>query len=157
MLTKTSDKHKQIEEVINYLAANNHGEVTPQMVVEEARNPDSPLHSEFEWDIEAAAEKYWIEQARKIIRSVRITYRVEKSQYSTIGYVRDPDKDKKQAGYVSVKKVRSDKQRAHDIVTSELFRARNALERADSLSHYFKIKEDILKIIKMIDNITIRL
>jgi len=51
-----------------------HGKLTPHLVVEEARPIDSPLHSRFEWDDAVAAEAYRIDQARELIRSVRITY-----------------------------------------------------------------------------------
>lgn len=44
--------------------------LTPKMVVDDARKSDSPLHGEFEWDKNKAAEKYWIAQARSLISSV---------------------------------------------------------------------------------------
>lgn len=50
------------------------GELTPQIVVDEARPADSPLHSRFEWDDEIAGEKYRLVQARQLIRAVRIEY-----------------------------------------------------------------------------------
>lgn len=53
--------------------ANKHGgRLKPDDVVEEARKPRHPLHKHFEWDDNAAAEAYRINQARAIIRSVRI-------------------------------------------------------------------------------------
>jgi hypothetical protein len=48
------------------------GELTPKAVVESAREEDSPLHSHFDWDDAAAAEKWRIEQARDIIRCIRV-------------------------------------------------------------------------------------
>lgn len=44
----------------------------PQRVVEAARNPRSPLHKHFTWDDAEAAEAYRREEARTIIRSIRI-------------------------------------------------------------------------------------
>lgn len=46
------------------------GELTPSDVVSDARNPNSPLHSFFEWDDGAAAEAHRLHQARGLIRSV---------------------------------------------------------------------------------------
>lgn len=50
------------------------GVLTPQIVVDEARPEDAPLHSHFEWDDSVAGEKYRREQAGRMIRSVRIEY-----------------------------------------------------------------------------------
>lgn len=55
-----------------------HGSLTPEMVVDEARDPDSPLHDRFEWDDVVAAEKWRREQAHELIQSVKI-HRVEPS------------------------------------------------------------------------------
>lgn len=52
-----------------------HGALTPQVVVDTARDPHHPLHSRFEWDDGVAAELHRREQARALIRKVRITYR----------------------------------------------------------------------------------
>lgn len=50
------------------------GELTPQDVVSDARNPNSPLHSFFEWDDSEAAEQYRLGQARGLIRAVVAVY-----------------------------------------------------------------------------------
>lgn len=44
--------------------------LTPKNVVDASRPEDSPLHNEFEWDDEVAAEKYREVQAGHIIRSI---------------------------------------------------------------------------------------
>jgi hypothetical protein len=51
-----------------------HGELTPQIVVDEARPLQAPLHHRFEWDDAAGAEQYRLIQAARMIRSVRIEY-----------------------------------------------------------------------------------
>ena len=40
------------------MAAANNGVVTVDMVIDAAKNEDSPLHSHFEWDNDKAAENY---------------------------------------------------------------------------------------------------
>lgn len=52
-----------------------YGRLTPKLVLNEARAPESPLHSRFEWDDSEAAEKYRLAQAHELIQSVKITYR----------------------------------------------------------------------------------
>lgn len=50
------------------------GELTPEDVVKDARNDNSPLHSFFEWDDGEAAEKFRLQQARGLIRAVVAVY-----------------------------------------------------------------------------------
>lgn len=45
-------------------------ELTAEIVVEDARDPASPIHSFFEWDDTVAAEQYRLHQARGLIRAV---------------------------------------------------------------------------------------
>lgn len=46
------------------------GILQPRAVVEAARDPESPLHPEFEWDDTDAAEKWRLYQARNLINVV---------------------------------------------------------------------------------------
>lgn len=54
--------------------------------VEEARNPRSPAHHLFEWDVQKAAQAHWEERARLIIRSCRVIYEDGPAEVSHIGY-----------------------------------------------------------------------
>lgn len=53
---------------------NEHGRLTPAILVNEARSEDHPLHSRLEWDNEIAGEKYRLVQAGELIRSVKVKY-----------------------------------------------------------------------------------
>lgn len=52
-----------------------HSRLTPDLVLDEARDPAHPLHNRFEWDDSVAGEKYRRTQARELIRTARITYK----------------------------------------------------------------------------------
>ena len=52
-----------------------HGHLTPALVVDEARSKTHPLHDRFEWDNKTAGEAWRRQQAHELIRSVRVTYR----------------------------------------------------------------------------------
>lgn len=52
-----------------------HGRLTPDLVVNAARPADGPLHDRFTWDDSEAAERYRLDEARQLIRSVRVVYR----------------------------------------------------------------------------------
>lgn len=47
-----------------------HGKLTPPLIVEDARNDDRETHKLLEWNEAAAAEKYRNEQARHIMRNI---------------------------------------------------------------------------------------
>lgn len=48
------------------------GELKPEALVEEARDPAHPAHRHFDWDDEEAAGKWRLQQARQIIRIVSV-------------------------------------------------------------------------------------
>lgn len=50
------------------------GQLTPDDVVDVARDKSHPLHGRFEWDDQMAGEAYRRIQAAELIRSVRISY-----------------------------------------------------------------------------------
>lgn len=62
-----------------------HGTITPEMVLADAAPITSVLHNCFEWDNSEAARKYRMWQARNLITSVRI---IRKEQPSQRVYVR---------------------------------------------------------------------
>lgn len=59
---------------IELLRKDQKGELTPEDVLKDARNPNSPLHSFFEWDDGLAAEQHRLHQARGLIRAVVAVY-----------------------------------------------------------------------------------
>lgn len=48
------------------------GRLRPGQVVEAAEPEDSPLHPHFEWNNERAGDAYRLDQARTLIRSIRV-------------------------------------------------------------------------------------
>jgi ADP-dependent phosphofructokinase/glucokinase len=61
-----------IGEALETIRLENGGELHPQAVVADARDAKSPLHRYFEWDDKKAAEAHRMDQARALIRSVRV-------------------------------------------------------------------------------------
>lgn len=51
-----------------------HQKITPQVVVDESRPEEAPLHSRFEWDDSVAGEAYRRQQAAQMIRSVDVEF-----------------------------------------------------------------------------------
>lgn len=63
---------QKIGEALAAIAAGNKGELTPPAVVDAARDKKSALHRHFEWSDQVAAEKYRLDQARSLIRSIHV-------------------------------------------------------------------------------------
>ena len=55
------------------LAERHDGGLDAVQVVDAARDPASALHRYFEWDDSAAAAEYRLDQARAVIRSIKVT------------------------------------------------------------------------------------
>ena len=93
-------------EELERIRTHNNGRLESGMVVDAARAPESPLHPAFEWDDEAAATAYRIEQAKYLIRSVEVV--VEDRPTATplrafVSVVRDEDRS-----YTSVSHAMAD-------------------------------------------------
>ena len=65
-----SDNAGEVGAHLDHLRQHYKGELTPKDVVDDARNPNSPLHSFFDWNDTSAAEQHRLHQARGLIRSV---------------------------------------------------------------------------------------
>lgn len=63
---------QKIGEELARLGASNAGHIRPKDVIEAARNPRSALHKLIEWDDAKAADSYRLDQAREIIRIIRV-------------------------------------------------------------------------------------
>lgn len=51
-----------------------HGFVKPEFLVERAKPRRAKYHKAFEWDADTGAERYRLEQAKLMIRSVKVVY-----------------------------------------------------------------------------------
>lgn len=120
-----------------------HGTLTPELVVEDAKQVTSPLHELFDWDKERAATAHWHDVARQLIRNVRVVIvnegRVLKAPY----FVRDPALDSTQQGYTTVEKLRTAPDLARDAVADECSRAAAAFRRAQEVAAAVGVESDI--------------
>lgn len=72
-ITATGAASEAIRSSLIDIAKRHDGRLDPEVVVQEAANPDSPLHSRFEWDDTEAARRYRNVQAGVLIRLIKIT------------------------------------------------------------------------------------
>ena len=85
--------------------------ITPENLLNMARDPDNPLHPLFEWDNDVAAEKYRLHQARQIVSHIVFKEQVgeqevERKMYFSLTHAVREEEPERQ--YVSVRKVEQD-------------------------------------------------
>lgn len=129
----TNDQRDAIRDYLAALYAK-HGRLTPALVVRDAKRPNSILHPCFEWDDGEAAGKWREEQARVLIRSIRVTITTDTSIIESVAYVRDPNVESDEQGYVSVESLRGNRKAAREALAYESSRAEALLERARNLA-----------------------
>lgn len=84
-----------------------HGELTPALVVEEARNPASEIHEDIPWDDAEAANQYRLQVAAELIRSVKIKI-TEPELAEVRGFVHVETPDRGPGRYAPVEDVGRD-------------------------------------------------
>lgn len=132
---------------------NERGQLTPTIVVEDAKRKESPLHDLFDWNVKEAAEKWWLEQARTIIRSVKVVITDEHITVKTPHYVRDPNAKGKEQGYVSVAQLQRDPVAARESLVLECGRAESAMARARGLAKVLNLEDEVDLIITRVSGL----
>lgn len=117
------------------------GRLTPEEVLEHARDPDSPGHKHFEWDDTKAAYKHRIEQARELLAR-RVVIKSESYTVTVPRYLRDPDASPGVQSYVSVRTV-SIEGLQHQALAQEFARVGQMLARARELAKAFGLAEEV--------------
>lgn len=88
------------------LRVSNHGRLTPEIVVADARKKRSPIHDAFEWDDTKAAKLYRLERAGYLIRKVVVTIEEAPDQEPVRAFVHIEQGDDRY--YTSVQTALSD-------------------------------------------------
>ncbi len=117
------------------------GRLTPDRVLDDARRDDSPLHALFEWDVDKAAHMAWLDQAREIIRAVKIVVTNETYEIKANAYVRDPDVTGQ--GYRSTIALQREPESARQALADELTRAAGVLLRARNLAVALSMEDHV--------------
>jgi hypothetical protein len=129
----------------------NYGDLSAPLVVDEARPEDAVLHPAFEWDNFVAAEKHREDQARRLIRSVRIVEQSESDDdrdepETTIAYVSVGSPTEGGSRYVTTARALSDEDMRERVLHDAIKGLRAWRARYGQLS-------ELAAIIKVIDSI----
>ena len=148
-------RKQMIEERLAALYRRNGESITPEAVIDDARDPSSPLHACFEWDDKKAAHQHRLDQARELIRAVPVHVQYEEITIRAPKYVRDSEKGS-EAGYVELTKLRSSKEAARETLRSEADRANAALQRARAVATVLGLNDLLEELIGRVEDLARR-
>lgn len=143
------DQKLAIAERLEQIRKLNAGRLTPEAVVEDARDEESPLHASFEWDDAKAAADHRLNQARTLIRSVKVEYNTESRVVSAPFYVHDPEAGDEQ-GYVPVAKLRNEADLASEVMRSEMARVEAGVMRASGIAGVLGLEAELAEMLERV-------
>jgi hypothetical protein len=130
------------------------GRLTPEAVVEDAKREDSPLHGFFKWDLQTAAEIYWLDRARQLIRAVKVVIVRNDYSFKAPFYVPDPARAHKEQGYTSLVTLKQDPVAARESLLQECERAAASLKRAQKIAMALGLEAEIDDILARLSGFT---
>lgn len=136
----TDDQAETYGRHLSQLKTENGG-LRPEDVVEDARDPESPMHSWFEWDDTEAAEKYRCTQAYYLFRNINVVLTVNEEEVTTRAFYNVVVKERV---YVTVGKVLTE----DDLREQVIEKARKSLA---SWMRIYGLYEELFAVIKPIE------
>lgn len=126
----------------------NDGILRPRDVVDESRPEEAPLHPAFEWRDEVAAEKYREDQARQVIRSVRVVREEAPDKGPLLAYVHvqrpATEEEANPQGYLSTATVMSDADLRQQVIE-------DAISQYEALHRRYQHIEELAEIHEAIE------
>jgi hypothetical protein len=151
---KTATRQEKKKAALLALAAR--GPLTPDRVIDAAKDPRSPLHTWFTWDIKTAAQAYWREQARELIRSVEVTVLVEDRPVKVSYFVRDLRKEIADQGYMELDDLQKSPEWARKHVQQELTAVIERLQRAEGYAAVLRIQDQVATVVRSVRKLSAR-
>jgi len=146
------EQAQKFGERIETLMEANDGSIIATQVVDDAKDKDSPLHEFFEWNNKRAADRYRLEQARYILRSIEVVIKTDGGQetstrafhYVTIDNSFISERNKAGQVVVAVKRAMSEDDLRKQIIEG-------ALRQLKTWQRKYKQYQELAAIIKVID------
>ena len=124
-----------IGEKLNSLAEKSNGVVTPEMVVEDAKDRSSIFHNLIEWNNEKASEQFRLQQARHIINHVFEVTVIEGKPHKHRSFF-SVTNDSKQKVYVTVENALTNKNYKVQLYGRALTQLRNLQGMLEMMQQY---------------------
>ena len=140
-MSKKEDRFQVLERL-----EKKNGDLVVDDIIKEAKNPDSPLHDYFEWDVNKAAHSEWRSTAKRLIREYKFLVVTEK----IVRYApeRVSKSDAKTPTYTRTTMVKKDKARSLELLQDEITRIISACDRSIALADHFKLRAQFELLLK---------
>jgi len=125
-----------------------------ETIVTVASDPTSPLHEHFEWDDAKAAHSFRVDQARQLVRQMKIPLKVGVHIVRAPAYV--PAVSTRNA-YERVDEVEPGSDKAHVIIMNELTRVSGILGRARKIAAILHVEHEIDGLLSALTDVSARL
>lgn len=136
------------------LMARNNGHMSPRILLDEARDESSPLHDQFCWDDDEAAEQYRLIQAGQIIRRwkgsvIRINSEQRTVTFEPVRRAQSPANNRSRGGasYRTIDEIMADPDQRDDMlrtVLRELQAYRRRYASIEALSSIWRAIDDAI-------------
>jgi hypothetical protein len=110
-----------------------------EKIVEVASDPESILHSRFEWNDPTAAHKFRIEQARSLVRECKIPVRIGPQIIHAPAFVSVPSESANT--YRRIDEIEQRSPEAHQVLLDEMTRVSGVLNRARRVALVLDIED----------------
>lgn len=137
----TKAKREEIRDIL--LKLDSEGRLLADVVIDEARNPESPLHDQFTWDVDKAARQTWLREARELISSFHVSLTVRRTEYRVQEFVERPDKRSDHQGYTSIANIKSNKDLARDFLARELAVASTYVSKCQDFGEVLGLRDRV--------------
>lgn len=123
--------------------ADNFGGIQPSAVVDEARAEDAPLHPEFEWRDNVAAEAWRRDQARALINDIVVVHQESASAYPVFMHV--PAIEDSPPAYHKRDTVLTNADMRKASIAEALGQLESIMRRYDTLNALAGVRREIVK------------
>lgn len=149
-------KKKKMLQRLKRIERLNGGVLTPERVLLDAAEANSPLHDQFTWNDDEAAHQYRLDQARKLIRSFKFEVVTHSRSYAVPVYTHAPKGDEK-SGYRQTVNLRNTEEIAKLSLNDEIKRLRATCERCAGLAITLGLESYVLEIEILVNDLFRRL
>lgn len=129
------------------------GDITPERVVDDARNPQSPLHPNFDWNNKTAAESWRQHTARNLIGSL-VVVRVNEKQVTgnvrAFVSVRNGDNKGVYTPIVAVMEDAELRKQVLERARQELHQWRNRYADLSEFAKVFSVVDELLPMLRKV-------
>lgn len=133
------------------------GRVTAEKLFEAAKDRKHPLHNDFIWDKNKAWREHNLDIAREIIASIRVVTKDTSRTYASVSYVRDPNAGPREQGYVSIVRLRNEREAAEEALLAETSRLQSQLERCKEIAEVLDLKPELDAVLQSVMRLSSRL